>query len=313
MKKTILTSTTALCLMGSAALAERVLFIDSYHEGYPWSDGITAGVESVIGGSGHELKIHRMDTKRNGSDEFKQEAANIAKGLIEEYQPDVVIAADDNAQQWLVVPYYLNSDLPFVFAGVNWDASGYGYPASNVTGMIEVTPTSELVEILSSISTGTNIGFLGGDTVSERKEVENVNKLFGLGITPTYVNTQDEWEAAFAKKQGEFDIVLIGNYSNMEFDLDRAAEFVAANTKVPTGGWQESTRRLTLMNFEKVSREQGEWAAGAALEILGGASASSIDIVQNKQGHVVINGKVAEAGGFDIPAEIVDLADLVLE
>ena len=56
-------------------MSQRVLFIDSYHEGYPWSDGITAGIQGVFEGTNVTLKVHRMDTKRNGSEEFKKKAA----------------------------------------------------------------------------------------------------------------------------------------------------------------------------------------------------------------------------------------------
>ena len=65
---------------------KKIIYIDSYHEGYPWSDGITMGVQSTLEGTGVELKIHRMDTKRNPSDEFKKQAALGAKSVIEELQ-----------------------------------------------------------------------------------------------------------------------------------------------------------------------------------------------------------------------------------
>jgi hypothetical protein len=62
-------------VMAADMTGKKVLFIDSYHEGYGWCDGITAGVQEVITSSGAELKIHRMDTKRNTSDAFKKNAA----------------------------------------------------------------------------------------------------------------------------------------------------------------------------------------------------------------------------------------------
>jgi hypothetical protein len=50
---------------------EKVLLIDSYHEGYEWSDGIVNGAKKAFKDSGIDLKVFRMDTKRNGSDDFK--------------------------------------------------------------------------------------------------------------------------------------------------------------------------------------------------------------------------------------------------
>ena len=81
---------------------KKVLLIDSYHVGYPWSDGITAGVKEVLDKAGVEYKIINMDTKKNKSKEFKEGAALKAKEVIESYKPDVVIAADDNASKFLI-------------------------------------------------------------------------------------------------------------------------------------------------------------------------------------------------------------------
>ena len=59
-----------------------VLFVDSYHEGYPWSEGIIQGCCNALkirrerdGGldcstSPVSLRLTRMDTKRNGTEEF---------------------------------------------------------------------------------------------------------------------------------------------------------------------------------------------------------------------------------------------------
>lgn len=87
----------------AASLAgKKVLFIDSYHEGYGWSDGITTGIKTGLQDSGVELKVIRMDTKRNTGDAFKKEAALKAKAEIEAFKPDVVIASDDNASKFLI-------------------------------------------------------------------------------------------------------------------------------------------------------------------------------------------------------------------
>ena len=115
--------------------AKRVLYVDSYHQGYEWSDGVTEGVRSVLDNTGVDLKIFRMDTKRNTDEAYKKKAALQAKELIASFHPDVVIASDDNASKYLIMNYFKDADLPFVFCGVNYNADDYGFPYSNVTGM----------------------------------------------------------------------------------------------------------------------------------------------------------------------------------
>jgi hypothetical protein len=117
---------------------KKVVWVDSYHSGYEWSDGIQAGIENVLQASGVELKIIHMDTKRNPDVSFCEAAGKSAKAEIEAFQPDVLIATDDNAQKCLVVPFYKGGSLPVVFAGVKWRADAYGYPAANITGMVTI-------------------------------------------------------------------------------------------------------------------------------------------------------------------------------
>ncbi len=54
---------------------KKILYVGSYHTGYPWSDGIAAGIENALEETGVELKRVEMDTKRNTSEAFKEAAA----------------------------------------------------------------------------------------------------------------------------------------------------------------------------------------------------------------------------------------------
>ncbi len=131
---------------------KKILYVDSYNEGWPWNDRIAAGIRKVLEGTGATLRIFYMDTKRNPSEAFKKAAGARAKNFIDTYRPDVLIASDDNAVKYVVAPYYLNADLPIVFCGVNWDASIYGLPCRNVTGMVEVNLVDKMLRQLSKFA-----------------------------------------------------------------------------------------------------------------------------------------------------------------
>ena len=53
---------------------KRVLYIDSYHQGYAWSDGIVKGVQNKLKDTGVQLKTIYLDTKRNTGEDFKKAA-----------------------------------------------------------------------------------------------------------------------------------------------------------------------------------------------------------------------------------------------
>ena len=291
----------------------RILFIDSYHAGYPWSDGITDGIQQTLADENIVLRIHRMDTKNNTSEDFKQRAGLVAKLVIEEFEPDVVIATDDNAQKYLIAPYYRNTDLPVVFAGVNWDASVYGYPADNITGMVEVSAVPEMLALIRQITPGQRVASLSGNTETLRKEIKNYNDVLGLDFDEDRrVTTFDEWKAAFLEMQDSVDILYMYNNAGIAgWDDDEANRFVLENTRIPSGSVQPWMAPYVLVTFTKDPFEQGEYAAQTALRILDGESPRNIPLVTNRRGNVLLNSDLAHAMGLSIPAELLDNADVL--
>jgi len=236
------------------------------------------------------------------------------KAVIEDFKPDVVIASDDNASKFLIVPYYKEGYLPFVFCGLNWDASGYGFPASNVTGMLEVTPVPQLLEQLKPFAKGNKIGFLAPDILTARKEAANYDKVFGMRITEYYAKDFEDWKKGFEQLQDSVDILLIDSDGGLYNDKSAEMQaFVESNIRIPTGSCYDFMASYALLSFAKVAEEQGFWAANTALKILDGTSPTDIPLAQNEKGKLIVNVRIAKALGADIPYEIIELADQVIE
>ncbi|MDM8519574.1 ABC transporter substrate binding protein [Anaerolineales bacterium HSG6] len=304
----------------------KILFINSYHEGYEWSDGILGGVMDVLNvkrddqgaldssNSKAELSVIYMDTKRNQSEEFMEQAVEEAKSTIETVQPDLVITSDDNAAKYLISPYYKDSDLPVVFTGVNWSAESYGFPADNVTGMLEVILVPQIVETLSQHAKGDRIGYIKGDDASARKDAETFKSVFGVELVEKYVNNFDEWKTAYIALQTESDMILVGNFISVEgFDEAEAKQFIAENTTVPTGNWDDWIKDYTLVTYANKPTEQGEWAAEQALLILDGTSPADIPLVTNQKAKIYLNMPLAKQLGIQFPVELVEQAMLITE
>ena len=296
----------------SGYAGKKILFVDSYHDGYEWSDGIYAGIQDVLGETGVELKVVRMDTKRNTEEEFRVNAAEKAKAEIASFGPDVLIAADDNAQKYLVVPHFKDTGLPVVFCGVNWDASPYGYPASNVTGMVEVELPDRLIGHLKEHAAGDRVGYVTVDSVTERKTAKSYNELFFDGEMVEYwAKTWDEFKDAFLRAQKEVDIVFIGNNAGIDrWDKDEAAQFMLENAKVPTGSINDWMAPYALITLAKSAHEQGEWAAETALRILEGTSPADIPVVKNKEEVLILNLELAEKLGVVFAPSILKVAKI---
>lgn len=275
---------------------KKILYADSYHEGYAWSDGITKGIRTVFEGTGVELKVHRMDTKNNPSDDFKKQAGVQVKAVIEEFQPDVVILSDDNAVNYVLVEFYKDTSLPFVYCGLNWDSSLYGLPYKNTAGMVEVALTNQLIEKLKQYTQGERMGYLSADTETERKNLENYNQLLQLNFTQTaFVKNFTEWKTAFKKMQGEVDILIFENNAGIpDWNDDEAENFALENSKIPVGTLNDWIMKTVLIGYTKVPEEQGEYSAQTALKILDDVSPASLPEVTNKKGDLMLNLKIAK-------------------
>lgn len=293
---------------------KKILYIDSYHQGYAWSDGIEKGIKTGLEGTKIELKVFRMDTKRNGDPEFAKQAGQKAKAVIDEFKPDVVITADDNSAKYVIVPFYKDSAIPFVFCGLNWDASLYGFPWKNVTGMVEVAPVKELLDQLKPYAKGARLGIIGADQETNLKEAEAYRKILGLTFESYYSKDAEDFKKGFLELQGKVDMILIdsdgGIYNNVAESLKA---FFITNTKVPTGTCYDFMAPYVMLGFTKVAAEQGTWSAKSALKILDGTAPSAIPIAKNKEGELIVNPKVAKALGIEIPFTIVQSASKVIE
>jgi len=308
MKKIILFIVGTIVCMSFASNAvsksysgKKVLYIDSYHQGYAWSDGIAKGVQNKLKGTGVQLKMIYLDTKRNTAEDFKKAAAVKAQAEIKNFKPDVVIAADDNASKYLIKAYYKDAELPFVFCGVNWDAKVYGYPYKNVTGMVEVTPIPILIEQLELYAKGNRIGFIGPDILTARKEAENYRKVFGIELIEYFAKDYQDWKKGFLKLQNDADMLIVdsdgGLYDDHKADYE---DFVLKNSRIPSGTCYDFMAPLSLIGVVKVAEEQGFWAADATLQILDGASPANIPITTNKRAKLFINKKIGDAMGIDL-------------
>ena len=284
--------------------SKRILFIDSYHQGYSWAAGIVAGARSVLDAEGIEMAVYSMDTKRNPDKEYIKASALKAREKIESWKPDLVIAADDNASKYLIEPYFKNAELPIVFCGVNWDASIYGYPYQNATGMEEVSLIAPLPKVLKKYSQGNLLGVLSGNVLSDKKNIENYVHKAGIVFNRViFVENAEQWRSAYLSLQQEVDMLIIENSMSIrDWNNDEMHQFIMSNSRIPTGTTQQAMIPYVLLGFLQVPEEQGQYAAKTAISILNGRSPGSIPIVNNQQVNATVNLDLAEQLGivFDI-------------
>lgn len=284
------------------------LYISSYHAGYEWNDGIERGIHSVLDNKCQISKFY-MDTKRNKDISQIKQSAHIAKQYISEHNPDIIIACDDNAAKYLIAPYYKNNPKPFVFCGINWTVEPYGFPYSNVTGMVEISPIKPLIkEIESIVKFARNGIYIGPDVISQHKEFELNRKLYkkqGITLTAIFVKSMQEWEQAYSTAQST-DFIIIGNNGGISsWNNQRAADYAFKHARTLTVTNYEWMTQYAMLAMTKVSEEQGIWAGEVALSILEGEKPANIPIIANREKHIYTNPRLLKKAKIKLPPGLI--------
>jgi ABC-type uncharacterized transport system substrate-binding protein len=301
----------SLLLPGAALGAPLCLYVSSYHAGYHWNDGIEAGLARTLG-ERCELRRFYLDTQRHQEPEFAVAKAAEAKALIDELRPQVVIACDDSASRYLVVPHLKDTTIPVVFCGVNWTVEPYGYPFPNVTGMIEVAPIGPLLrEARALLPEARTLAFLAADVPTQHKELARLAqeaKTEGLTLQPYLVGDLPQWERAFEEAQ-QADMVVLGNPSGIRaWDAEAAARRIAEGTHRLTLSFGVAMSRQAVFAMTNVPEEQGEWSGELAKLILDGHAPAELPITANRRWQMFANPELARQVGIRLPERILQNA-----
>ncbi|MCE5267152.1 MAG: hypothetical protein LLG00_04635 [Planctomycetaceae bacterium] len=287
-------------------VGRRVLLVHSYHEGYPWVDTVTEGVRSSLRGTGIDLCIFYMDAKRHTDEAWKIDAGRRARRQLEEYRPDVVIAADDDAQQYFAA-FYVNTRLPIVFTGVDADPSRYGYPAANVTGIIERPHFKQSLALAARLWPIKRIAVLScHDSTSVLALGFMRQERLGVEVDEWYMADDfDQWKKVIARLNRSVDAIVIRSYQALKRPGSRdnvnpaeVAAWTSRHVTIPTIAFHDfEIRDGLLVGVVKCGQEYGAKAADYAIRILRGTPAGSLPIVKPQRGIPMISrGAAARLG-----------------
>jgi ABC-type uncharacterized transport system substrate-binding protein len=281
------------------AASYKILVVMSYEEENPWCIQIKEGIDSVFAGNS-DIKYFYMDTKKNieGGDQKAKEAY----ALYIRFRPDGVIVADDNAQSMFVLPYLKDKvKTPVMFCAVNEEPEKYGYPASNVSGILERDFISESIafakQLVPSINT---VWFLAKDSPSGRairKQVEiesdtYLAKFAGFKL----VKTMKETLAVLEEYKKTCDALFITSTNGIldtdgqPLDNEQVTKTVAKYYKKPLIGANDfHVRYGVLCAVVKSGDAQGRMSAKMLLKAIKGTPIKHIPVTVNKYGKRMLN------------------------
>lgn len=286
----------------------KIFYINSYHKGYGSSDDVMDGIEEGLKDEA-DLKIAFLDSKRHSDPDFIKKRVKEILNQIQKFEPGVIIASDDNAVKYIIEPHFKNGPIPVVFCGVNWSADQYQLPREHVTGMLEVLPFVETVNVMKQSFPEINtLTVLSENSESERKNKIVMQPLFdelGLEVRFSLVSDFESWKTEFVKANETADLLYIPtNGAIKDWDEEQAISFVKENIKIPVITCDDFMMPYAVFGLTKVAKEQGEWAAKSAMRIISGESPSEIPISKNEQSQAWLNKNLIDRIGFQVPEDI---------
>lgn len=294
---------------------KKVFYLDSYHTGYEPNVPSRNVIDATLLSKGIIIKEFYMNTKFENTPEKISSASSKAVKEIQNFLPDLIIAADDPALDYVICPFFAGSKTPVVFTGANWQAPACTVNNPGITGQIEVEFIVELIDFLGTYSGSDRLFFLQGGTETDRESLDYyTNK---LGIKPyksVFVSDFDSWKKAYSHFQEMPGIVILRNNSGIRnWKNSEAADFVRKVTKNPSGSVSAHMKQFCLVSYAKDKYEFGEYASATAVDILRGGKSFPLPFEKNMRMKKILNMKLALRLGIIFPMDAIDDAEFAEE
>lgn len=322
---------------------EHILVIHSYDDGFRWTaelgDGFVDGLADagMNEGSDYDLEVFFMDTRvRYTAPEQIAERAEEALALIEESDPALVFVTDDVALREVAVRFveeHPDTEVPFVFAGINVDPSEYEpiasleAPGGRITGLLERIPIEDALVVAKRVfPEASSVALLGDGSPSSEVVIADFNARYRVGVSEPLdiisfllVKTFTGWQQSITGANASADLIGLLNYHGLTDEAGavvppaEVVEWTLEHSTRPVFGLIADLARDGLpMAVGNSGQLNGEAAAEIAVEILDGRDPGEIPIVDAQLIETAFNLEAIEELGLEIPEAEIEEAGLVI-
>ncbi len=299
----------------------KVFVVMSYHADYQWQKQVREGIDMVLGDM-CEVRSFDLDTKRNLDGGLKK--AKEAYDIYKKWQPDGVITADDNAQSMFVVPYLKDKvSTPVIFCGVNAEPQKYGYPATNVSGILERHHLREsLVLVKQMVPAIKKIGVIAANRPSNIGMINTIKEEQSSYPVRSFeyrlANSLAEAVKMTKELRSLTDALHIMGIEGLVDDKNKtlptaeSLSVIAETYGKPTiGVVRYEVEAGALCAVIHRGQEQGETAARMLLDAMHGKRISELPVIRNRYGQSIINVTVMKKLGISPSSSILKNTILV--
>ncbi|WP_319759179.1 ATP-binding protein [Maridesulfovibrio sp.] len=171
-------------LFSTVAMADsekrNVLYLNSYQNGYKWSDDILQGLRDSFLESGQNIDLHieYMDTKRFKDRDFMEILHSYYVFKYQKYKFSAIVVSDNNALNFML--RYQDSffpGVPVIFCGVNDFHEGLIKGLDNYCGVLENPDIKDNIDLALKVNPGLRkVVVVGDQSVTSRAIKAQIKK-----------------------------------------------------------------------------------------------------------------------------------------
>lgn len=275
---------------------KNILYLNSYHHGYEWSDAILEGVRSVLEESEYKinLQVEYMDVKRFSYDEVSYMLLRLYREKFQNEYFDAVMVSDNDAYRFATENREeLFPGIPLVFCGVN-DFDESSLEQGNITGVEENFDLQLTLDVALKIHPDMKRMVVVGDKstagVTIRAQIEAAMPAYADRLNVEYWTDMplEEMLEKLETLPSDSFLFFIPFYHSIDGQFYTAEETMQAIYKESTlpiyTAWEFLLGHGAVGGHMLSGFRHGQQAASMTLRILNGEKASSIPVLREPTG-----------------------------
>jgi ABC-type uncharacterized transport system substrate-binding protein len=285
----LLPSTSIASADARIADKKNVLILNSYHQGFKWTDDITRGVISALKPISGETRIfiEYMDTKWVKDDLYFQELRQILKHKYSRTRFDLIISSDNDAFDFLRnCRDEVFGRIPVVFNGVNYFKKSDLAGNTLFTGVSETADLRESLELALRLHPSAKRIFVINDFgISGRKVKDEIEKLAPIFHGRAQIEYENNTDLENILKDVEalppdaliFYTFFYGDPARTSYENSYCISRISRHARVPVYGAWDFNLGYGIVGGKLTSGyEQGITAGSMGLRILKGERVEDI-------------------------------------
>ena len=307
-KKTLLFAILFILLIPLPGSGERtkksILYLNSYHHGYQWSDSIHDGIRATLNNSPYkiDLQVEYLDAKRYNTAPVSQSLLNVFQKKYTGEHFDAVIVSDDDALNFAINSRsQLFPAVPIIFCGIN-DLLEEQLAIGNLTGVVESFDLVDTIEVALKLHPKKRRMIVVGDDSTAgraiKKQIETLVPRYKDRLQVDYWVQIDlpEAQRRVGKLPDDTFLFFIPYYQiidNRTYTAEEVMRALYTHSSVPLyTSWEFLLGNGAVGGSMLSGLKHGQTAAEIALNILGGTPADSIPVLREPTGAYLFDYQV---------------------